>query len=88
MFYWPLQGGASFVFMFRVCHALQPCGHMPRKANLLALLYVLFTCVFVTFPRGVLGAVWYLIVSVPDLCLQYILYTLNRTPYFITAQSN
>ena len=26
-------------------------------------------CVFVTFPRGILGQVWYLIVSIPDLCL-------------------
>ena len=24
---------------------------------------------FVTFPCGVLGQVWYLIVSIPDLCL-------------------
>ena len=26
-------------------------------------------CVFVTFPCGILGQVWYLIVSFPDLCL-------------------
>ena len=25
--------------------------------------------VFVTFPSGVLGQVWYLVVSVPDICL-------------------
>ena len=25
-------------------------------------------CVFVTFPLGILGQVWYLIVSIPDLC--------------------
>ena len=35
---------------------------MPRKAG------SLFSCVFVTFPYGVLGQVWYLIVSIPDLC--------------------
>ena len=29
---------------------------------------VIFYCVFVTFPCGVLGQVWYLIVSIPDLC--------------------
>ena len=32
---------------------------------------VMFNCVFVTFPRhtcGILGQVWYLIVSIPDLC--------------------
>ena len=26
-------------------------------------------CIFVTFPCGILGQVWYLIVSFPDLCL-------------------
>ena len=39
------------------------------RADLLALLYVMFPCVFVTFPYGVLGQVWYLIVSITDLCL-------------------
>ena len=39
----------------------------------LALLYVMFRCVFVTFPCGVLGQVWHLIVSIPDL---------YRLPYF------
>ena len=32
-------------------------------------LNVMFYCDFVTFPCGVLGQVWYLIVSIPDLCL-------------------
>ena len=32
------------------------------------LLFVIFKCVFVTFPCGILGQVWYLIVSIPDLC--------------------
>ena len=40
-----------------------------ERADLLALLYVMFSCVFVTFPYGVLGQIWYLIVSIPDLCL-------------------
>ena len=40
-----------------------------ERANLLDFLYVMFSCVFVTFPCGVLGQVWYLIVSIPDLCL-------------------
>ena len=34
----------------------------------LALLNVMMSCVFVTFLFGVLGQVWYLIVSIPDLC--------------------
>ena len=31
--------------------------------------FVMFKCVFVTFPCGILGQVWYLIVSIPDHCL-------------------
>ena len=31
-------------------------------------LFVMFNCVFDTFPCGILGQLWYLIVSVPDLC--------------------
>ena len=33
------------------------------------LLYVMFYCAFVSFPYGVLGKVWNLMVSIPDLCL-------------------
>ena len=40
-----------------------------ERADVLALLYVIFYCVFVTFPCHVLGQVWYLIVLIPDLCL-------------------
>ena len=38
------------------------------------LLFVMFNCVFVTFRCGILGQVWYLIVSNPDL---YHLFSLN-----------
>ena len=31
-------------------------------------LFVMFNCVFVTFQYGILGQVWYLIVSIPDIC--------------------
>ena len=37
-------------------------------AELLALLCVMFSRVFVAFPNGVLNQVWYLIVSILDLC--------------------
>ena len=40
-----------------------------ERAGLLALLCVVFYCVFVTNPYGVSDQVWYLIVSIPDLCL-------------------
>ena len=45
---------------FRV-FSLLPFGHL-----LLAL--VCDVCVFVTFPCGILGQVWYFIASIPDLC--------------------
>ena len=32
------------------------------------LLFIMFLCDFVTFPFGILGQVWYLIVSIPDTC--------------------
>ena len=34
----------------------------------LAPLCMMFSCVFLIFPHGVSGQVWYLIVSIPDLC--------------------
>ena len=40
-----------------------------EKADLLALLCVMFSCVFVASACGVLGQVWDLIVSIPDHCL-------------------
>ena len=51
-------------------------GHLLGRANLLAVLCVMFYCAFVTFPCGVLGQMWYLIVSISDLCLlTYFAYT-------------
>ena len=32
------------------------------------LLFAMFNCTFATFPCGILGQVWYLIVSIPDPC--------------------
>ena len=37
------------------------------------LLFVMFNCVFVTFPCGIPGQVRYLIVSIPDLCRLFLL---------------
>ena len=42
---------------------MKPCGHLGKG------LYAMFSCVIVTFPYVVLGQVWYLNVSLPDLCL-------------------
>ena len=40
--------------------------------------FVVLNCVVVTFPFGILGQVWYLIVSIPDFApfLTFILYTI------------
>ena len=66
--------GAHLLFMFRVCHAFLSvlCSLVVtcwESACLLSLLCVMFSCVFITFPCRVLGQVWYLIVSISDLCL-------------------
>ena len=52
---------------YRVCF-LQLVVTCWEMADLLALLYVMFSFVFVTFPYVVLGQAWYLIVSIPDIC--------------------
>ena len=53
-------------------------------------------CIFVTFPCGILGQVWYLIVLFPDLCrLSYFvnpnvfktIYFFPRRLFFISANS-
>ena len=46
------------------------------------LLFVMLNCIFVTFPCGILGQVWYLIVSIPDLCrLSYIFEKAHNSLY-------
>ena len=73
-YYWPFQGDAPFVDIFAVCvlclSVILSCLFLARweKADLLALLNVMFSYVFVTFPYGVLGQACYLIVSILDLC--------------------
>ena len=48
-----------------------------ERADLLALVGDVY-CIFVTFPWDILGQVWYLIVSFPDLCgLSFMLELLN-----------
>ena len=56
--------------VIRLCYAVLsvPCNLVItcwEKADLLALLCVVFSCVFVTFPYGVPRQVWYLIGSTP-----------------------
>ena len=79
IFYWPFQGGTSFVDLLCFCSVLcllcfvrvclyVLCGHLlgkgwPLGSRLWCLLWVCH------FPIGILGQVWYLIVSIPDLCI-------------------
>ena len=90
IFYWPFQGGTSFVDLLCFCSVLcllcfvrvclyVLCGHLlgkgwPLGSRLWCLLWVCH------FPIGILGQVWYLIVSIPDLCNLIILKT--RTYHF------
>ena len=49
-----------------------------ERADLLAFVGD-FYCIFVTFPCGILGQVWYLIISFADLCrLSYLVYKFKR----------
>ena len=100
MFYWPFQGGTSFVDLLCFCSVLcllcfvRVClyvlrGHLlgkgwPLGSRLWCLLWVCH------FPIGILGQVWYLIVSIPDLCnLTYFSHmeiSFNLTNKFILNQ--
>ena len=78
---WVLHPFCYLCFVF-VCHTAMSvsCSVVVtcwERADLLALLYAIFSCGFVTAASGVLGQVWYLIASIPDLCL--IPYFYNET---------
>ena len=62
------------MFHVYLCYAVLPvlCSLVItcwERADPLTLQCVMFSCVFVTSPYGAPGEVWYLIVSIPDLCL-------------------
>ena len=91
LFYWPFQGGTSFVDLLCFCSVLcllcfvcvclyVLCGHLlgkgwPLGSRLWCLLWVCH------FPIGILGQVWYLIVSIPDLCTFTYFYNYNHTKF-------
>ena len=73
-----LTSNAVLLFVDHVCYFCQVFVILSRlfiaalwspagKRLTSGLLFVSFNCVFVTFPCGILGQVWYLIVSIPDL---------------------
>ena len=70
---WLLLGwtGTKQDIMCLACHVFFSCSLVVTcwaRADLLAPLYVMF-CVYIILPHCVLGHVWNLIVSIPDLCL-------------------
>ena len=56
------------LFLSCVCHAFASVHCWFLVTCWERALFVMFNYVFVTFPRGILGEVWYLIVLIPDLC--------------------
>ena len=76
-FNWPFQGGTSLVdhlcyfciVFVMLPHLLIAALWSPAGKGLTSWLsFVVLNCVVLTFPFGILGQVWYLIVSIPDLC--------------------
>ena len=96
IFYWPFQGGTSFVDLLCFCSVLcllcfvhvclyVLCGHLlgkgwPLGSRLWCLLWVCH------FPIGILGQVWYLIVSIPDLCTITYFSSINSCKYFLNCE--
>ena len=58
-----------FIFVFvMLLHLFIAASWSPAGKGLTPWLsFVMLNCVFVTFQCGILGQVWYLIVSIPDL---------------------
>ena len=59
------QGLSDPEFLSFHCSLVGTCW---ERADLLTRLYVIFWCVYVTFPCDFLAEVWFLIVSISDLC--------------------
>ena len=92
IFYWPFKGGTSSVDLLWVfyvlcllclCASVYMCLAVTcwERADLFALVcgVQLWVC---HFPIGILGQVWYLVVSIPDLCtLTYFVEILAQTTF-------
>ena len=79
MFIWPPVIFTDTLFLLFSCHVclcmlsclflVQPCDYLLGKGWPLGSLVCDVFLFFITFPYGVLGQVWYLILWIPDLCL-------------------
>ena len=98
IFYWPFQGGTSFVDLLCFCSVLcllclsarlfkcalwSPAG----KGLTSWFSFVVSNCEFVDFSIGILGQEWYLIVSIPDLCTLTYFNIYNAEPLYISMNS-
>ena len=75
--------GSFVLFMSCVCHAflsVHCCLVVTCWERVTSCLsFVMFNCIFDTFRCGILGQVWYLIVSIPDHChLCYFVYVFKH----------
>ena len=75
------------LFLYCVCHAFASAHWCLvvtcwERADLLALVCGVKLCL-VTFPFGILGQVWYLIVSIPDLCPLTYFHTVHYSTTYI-----
>ena len=81
IFYWPFEDGTSFVdllclmFVMPLCAYVFACLVVTAEKGLTSWLsFVVPNCLVCHFPFGILVQVWYLIVSIPDLCTLTYLY--------------
>ena len=72
------------IFLFAMLsHLFTAALWSPAGKGLTAwLLFVMFNCVIANFPCGILGQVWYLIVSIPDLC--HLFYYKSKVKFIYT----
>ena len=66
-YYVTFVGHLCILFIMSLRLFIAALGPPVGKADLLAFVGDVY-CIFVTFPCGILGQMWYLIVSFPDLC--------------------
>ena len=69
------------------CSLVVPCWD---RADLLALLFVMFSCVLSLSNMVSWGQVWYLIVSIPEICLRscFALCLFSFYCYYLTEEDN
>ena len=72
------------VFVKRLCPFIAASWSLAGKGLTYWLSFVMSNCIFVTFPYGILGQVWYLIVSIYNFCC--LSYFFNYDIFYISLQ--